>query len=906
MMTAQRKPFNLNGREEILGRAAAALRSRSCQAVLLVAEAGMGKSALIDALRAELDTEFHIVRLHASSALSSVPYGILAPLMSGMQDSAAESPVEMLRAFLSNFEGVTGPKLIIVDDADDLDEATMSILVELVSARWAKLAIAYQPRPGVAHQITELWYEGLAERFDIPPLNYQQVRQLVEQHLGGPMDDASAQLLWRASDGNPWYLRCFLDDLLAGEGLLQHNGLWLLAQSGVIPGSGIEVAVDSILSRRSPQEREALNLVALAGPVLRQIVEEMVGAGVVSALVEHRLLRVTGEAGKSLILSQSFLAVALRRMVPAARSLQLHQQYISLLGEQPSSKESCLAMVKWSLDCGLPVSDQELLRAALLAGKFGQNDYSLRAATAVHGKEHRLRARALIARAQLDSGQLNQAAQILEEDFLSGENLSDLLVNTLMWARLRLSHGGGPEELRLGAIKLLAAGQQLSRSNPDSAKQIEQAVAERAALFTMLADAHCGDYEKVEAGLEELKARFGKARNLSPVTRIFRLVVRAEHLLALGKFVSCLKLLNKAMALANSDTEEVFDLVGYCQLLYSRAAINSGRWQDATISIDEYSGGKLSLIASERGLNSARGMVLLRQGRAAEASALLRGTLELARRKGGWMFPRVAASGFYAATLTGNTELAKVFWAEAEKAIGAGSEMTQIVAGYYLALGKELAERNGEGLKQLRALGERAHSKRLYGLELYACLGCLELGSDQQAPRVVELVREVEGDWLIGWGKYAEAIVSADPRAFRQAGEFLFERQIFHLAAVSFSRSAELFGAQGHSSERQHSLELLAEAMRQIGPAAAAILKVLGRGETPVGYSPDVLTKRERTIVSLVAKGATNREIAESLTLSVRTVEGHLYRSYAKLGVSGREDLLSNAARLNPAHKLLE
>jgi DNA-binding NarL/FixJ family response regulator len=51
------------------------------------------------------------------------------------------------------------------------------------------------------------------------------------------------------------------------------------------------------------------------------------------------------------------------------------------------------------------------------------------------------------------------------------------------------------------------------------------------------------------------------------------------------------------------------------------------------------------------------------------------------------------------------------------------------------------------------------------------------------------------------------------------------------------------------------------------------------------------LTTREREIATLVALGRTNREIADRLVVSVRTVEGHLYRAYAKLGVSDRDQL---------------
>jgi DNA-binding NarL/FixJ family response regulator len=51
------------------------------------------------------------------------------------------------------------------------------------------------------------------------------------------------------------------------------------------------------------------------------------------------------------------------------------------------------------------------------------------------------------------------------------------------------------------------------------------------------------------------------------------------------------------------------------------------------------------------------------------------------------------------------------------------------------------------------------------------------------------------------------------------------------------------------------------------------------------------LTTREREIATLAARGCTNREIADRLVVSVRTVEGHLYRAYAKLGVSNRDEL---------------
>ena len=54
------------------------------------------------------------------------------------------------------------------------------------------------------------------------------------------------------------------------------------------------------------------------------------------------------------------------------------------------------------------------------------------------------------------------------------------------------------------------------------------------------------------------------------------------------------------------------------------------------------------------------------------------------------------------------------------------------------------------------------------------------------------------------------------------------------------------------------------------------------------GAAPGGLTKREVEVLSSIASGATNREVAERLSISEKTVGRHLANVYAKLGVSSR------------------
>jgi DNA-binding NarL/FixJ family response regulator len=82
----------------------------------------------------------------------------------------------------------------------------------------------------------------------------------------------------------------------------------------------------------------------------------------------------------------------------------------------------------------------------------------------------------------------------------------------------------------------------------------------------------------------------------------------------------------------------------------------------------------------------------------------------------------------------------------------------------------------------------------------------------------------------------------------------------------------------------------------------AMAVRMVGRGMTVFGRQEEgpttPLSAREREVLTLIASGATNREIAERLFLSPHTVKEHASSLYRKLGVKNRAEAARRAERL--------
>jgi DNA-binding CsgD family transcriptional regulator len=83
--------------------------------------------------------------------------------------------------------------------------------------------------------------------------------------------------------------------------------------------------------------------------------------------------------------------------------------------------------------------------------------------------------------------------------------------------------------------------------------------------------------------------------------------------------------------------------------------------------------------------------------------------------------------------------------------------------------------------------------------------------------------------------------------------------------------------------------------MRPLMERVVALQEQAGSHPAEAPAYPSGLTEREVEVLQLIALGKSNREIAEVLVLSVRTVERHITNIYAKIDARGRADATSYA-----------
>ena len=120
--------------------------------------------------------------------------------------------------------------------------------------------------------------------------------------------------------------------------------------------------------------------------------------------------------------------------------------------------------------------------------------------------------------------------------------------------------------------------------------------------------------------------------------------------------------------------------------------------------------------------------------------------------------------------------------------------------------------------------------------------------------------------------------------------------------SLDVSRRALTAGAAGFCNDEQTVDELLETAITVAsGKMVFPFMDVRELQDDPLF----MLTKRERMILQLLANGSSNKELADSMAISINTVKFHLSNLYEKLGIKNRSQAISffYSRRLDQLHE---
>ena len=209
----------------------------------------------------------------------------------------------------------------------------------------------------------------------------------------------------------------------------------------------------------------------------------------------------------------------------------------------------------------------------------------------------------------------------------------------------------------------------------------------------------------------------------------------------------------------------------------------------------------------------------------------------------------------------------------------------------------------------LRQLPEHRHLDRAPALELLVCTRVAR-GELDEAHGTLESLRAI--DRLVGTAPLRASADLAAGLVAAASGEHDAARTLFEDAVDGFERAGGRYDAARARIERATSLYALGRSDEASSEAAAgeAALRDLGalpeaeraqrllRTSTRDGSSAlAAITPREREVLSLLAAGLTNREIAGRLVVSEHTVHRHVTNILRKLGLPSRTAAAAHAVR---------
>jgi DNA-binding CsgD family transcriptional regulator len=860
----------LTGRDEELRLVAEALGTGDHTGIVIAGPAGVGKTRLARAAAdAAAGAGWSVRRVAGTVTGRPVALGAFAR----WADDLDGSPLMLARKVFAGLTADTDgtPLLVFVDDAHLLDDLSALIVHQLVLQNVASVIVTIRTGEPTPDAITALWKDGLLRRLELQPLSHNESADLLATVLDGTISVDCADRMWKLSRGNVLFLNHLVEHERESGRLALVNGKWRWTGTPSASPSLVEL-VELQIGSVPDDLRDVVDLVAIAEPVDRDLLIALADPLAVEAAEQRGLVTATADTNTVYVGHPLYGEIRLSQCGPM-RLRRLRGRVATAMKEAAAVDPLRLALL-W-LESDLQ-PDVEILS---LAANISASRLDL-------GLAERL-TRAVVEAQPTPSTKLMLAHILYLQE--QGQETEELL-NTLTPQELATHNFIDGVTLRAANLLFPLRDPAAFRAVIDDAVLLGDETRNQSLLtFRAIGEAMAAHPAKTV----ETMARIDYGR----LDSYGRILGYAAETIALGDLGRTARARERAAAgyreLIESPQESFSASPGLSEF-HAYALLTAGCVDDAVAIASDWH----QQFAGLPGLSQS--MAVAAMGMTALGSGDLIGARRhLDSARDGFGDYGEVSGLFYRFRILHTEVLARSGDRDAAVAALEATRQSRhpayeyVESGYLLA-SAWVAAAAGHVTEALALSGQAAEFARSHGQlarEVLALQTGVQFGDTAGADRLTELTAVVEGPRAPLAARYARALAADDATAldavsrdFEAMGDVLAAAD----AAGQAASSHRLAGRRGSALTAGARAQLLAT------NCGGAVSPSLIAARVPLPF-----TRREHEIVTLVSDGRSNKQIAEATSLSIRTVEGHIYQASAKAGVSSRSELSTLVRQYN-------
>ncbi|MGG5174040.1 LuxR C-terminal-related transcriptional regulator [Pseudarthrobacter sp. J1763] len=844
---------------------------------------GMGKSVFARTLATELSGTTHVVHLSGADSRWLPHFSQVSHLLARLPD-ASDSHRDVVAALahmiLSDAAG--SPVLLIVEDVQDMDDLSTAVVMRLLLGGSAKLVACVQELAHLPLDLVDLYKDGLLQELKFAPLESDEISALLSAVLGAPVSRTAITIFSHASGGSPLALQAMVVEQLNCNNLYLAGAVWVLRAPVIAhPDGPLDELVRSRLAEEPEDVREALEWLSLRRRAPVSDLLKLVGPATVSVMERSGLLSIVDDGRAWVTLYEPYIGVAIRGWMDSWQRRSLYSKVSNVLAgiSESATPAELMSFAEWTLECGESLSSRFALKAAQAANSLFHPTLAIACTEQITQKNPEWLGAALErARAYGTLGDYRGAVIALDE--VSRERLDSAPplaygrhVLDLCSALLEIDGGYARVDSALMAAETRLGDPADPRNGGDSRARDQALLMIRLAKLQYLV--HRGGLAQAVPLLEEGFQKHG--------TSDFGL--GCASLLAycwtiVGREIDGVALANDIKARVNAS-----DLPPYVRRWRENAVYTgllwSGEWTECLDGLKTFMDSQ-STLTFERGGETelALGLVYTYAGRIDRAIDVLRAANALlAEGVRGSSYGLSLSALAFAYAQAGDVREARSFLEQASLQTEPKGWLAQWTAGFCVQMARRWLRDPGAKQLLIDSANEDITAGRMVTASM-SLFGATVQGSDAELALLQSVSTQRQGRMARVNALVAEGSRHKDAGALMRAAGIAAELRLDVVESRCVVLALDVALASGDTTTAK-------QAQRRLD---ALTPRLPGLPLSPHSQGPE-LTERERQVARLAAQGMSNKEVATHLEVSIRTVEGHLYQVFTKLGITSRSGL---------------